>query len=77
VRTSSSVPWMASTGQRTWAHSGSTEVQIAPSQPSRPDVAAASTSGSTSSAQPIPSSICLVECGSVNIEAMKNRTKSS
>ena len=67
---------MITTGQRTAAQTGSIGGQVAPSQPSRPSVQAITISGSASSAQPVRSSICLVEWGSGKNWAMKNCTKS-
>ncbi len=67
----SSVPWMMSTGQRTCAHSSrtlSSSLDQAASMPRR------IVTGSVSRPHPIASSICLVECGSVNVcEKKKSR----
>ena len=66
-------PWMTSTGQRTRAADCARLVR-------RRDAArtcATSVSAVVSSPQPTASSIGFVECGSVNICAMKNSTKSA
>ena len=62
-------------GSCTRSQNGSIGAHTAPSQPSRPAVVSTSVDGAISCAQPTQSSICLVECGSVNISAKKNRTE--
>ena len=60
----SAEPWMTRVGQRTWAQRRSAvsgSFSQAASMPRR------MTSGLVSRPQPTPSSICLVECGSVNV----------
>ena len=68
-RTASSRPWITSTGQRTRAASSR-----AVSSSNVPPCVAISVSGVVCRPQPMQSSICLVECGSVKIcEKKKDR----
>ena len=69
-RTWSSSPWITSVGQRTREHV-SLKLSVLQASPI-PRVVSASVSGSVSSAQPMQSSICLLECGSVKHLAKKN-----
>ena len=70
IRASSS-PWITSTGQRIWDISS---CDLASSNPDGLTVSS-SVSGVVSSAQPMPSSICFVECGSVKQRSKKNSRK--
>ena len=65
-------PWITSTGQRTRATVSSKDSSR---HSESADIVSASVSGSVSSAQRTQSSICLVECGSLNIWAKKNSRK--
>ena len=64
---------MTSTGHLTRSH---ISAKSSPRGKPIPRVVSASVSGVVSSAQPIESSICLVECGSLKHLAKKNSRKS-
>ena len=72
-RMASSSPWMTSTGQRTRSH---TDRKVSSPQASSPRSVSISVAASISSPHPTQSSICFVECGSVNIRPKKNSRKS-
>ena len=67
----SAVPWITSTGQRTRAHNSRAVSSSMPSPKTRRE----RVSAVVSRPQPTQSSICLVECGSVNIWEKKNSRK--
>ncbi len=74
----SSSPEITSTGQCTPAHRLTSDSRISSGVPSRiPRVVSISVSGVVSSPQPTQSSICLVECGSLNACEKKNSRKPS